>query len=209
MARDEDKRWRCGSCGTITLEFALLTAQSPFDETDILTACPECKWVGDFDEICDEPGCTEEASCWFRVADEAFGDYRRTCNKHGKTALAAPKAIVAEVAGAEQPFSADSYVPPHLVHDPREAITGAEDISAGLRKSVREYAAHEELLLAMLAKANAIITELRAEIDGMRCRQIHGQPPGAVFGPVMSSPDPLVFDPAGRFTAYARRECDV
>lgn len=124
-------------------------------------------------------------------------------------AIAVLKAIVAEVAGPGQSFSADSFLPPHLVHDAREAISRAEDINAGLRKSVREYAAHEELLLAMLAKANAIITELRAEIDGMRCRQIPGQPPGAMFGPGMAAPDPLVFDPAGRFTAYARRECDV
>ena len=85
MARDEDKRWKCKSCGMITLEPALLRAPSPFDETDILTACPHCKWVNDFDEMCDEPGCTEEASCGFPVEDEAFGGYRRTCHQHWKT----------------------------------------------------------------------------------------------------------------------------
>ena len=30
--------------------------------------------------------------------------------------------IVAEVAGHEAPYSADSYLPPHLVHDMRQVI---------------------------------------------------------------------------------------
>lgn len=100
MARDEDKRCRCGRCGTMTPEIALLTAPSPFDEADILTACPECKWAGDFDEICDEPGCAEEANCWFPVYDEAVVKYRRTCNEHWRTANAALKAITSE--GAQE-----------------------------------------------------------------------------------------------------------
>jgi hypothetical protein len=41
-------------------------------------------------------------------------------------ALTVLKAIVAEVAGTEPPFSADSYLPPHLVHDAREAIAKAQ-----------------------------------------------------------------------------------
>ena len=36
------------------------------------------------------------------------------------------RAIVEEVAGAGQPFSDDSYLPPHLVYDAREAIASAE-----------------------------------------------------------------------------------
>lgn len=32
------------------------------------------------------------------------------------------RAIVEEVSGAGQPFSADSYLPPHLIHDARQAI---------------------------------------------------------------------------------------
>ena len=124
-------------------------------------------------------------------------------------ALAVLKAIVAEVAGTEPPFSADSYLPPHLVHDACRAIESATSDDADVRQ------AYEAILLARLAKANAIITELRAEIDGMRRPQIPGQPPGAMFGPGMAAPNPLVFDPAGRFadpsrfTAYARQECDV
>jgi len=40
--------------------------------------------------------------------------------------LAVLKAIVAEVAGVEPPYSNDSYLPAHLVHDAREAIAKSE-----------------------------------------------------------------------------------
>ena len=32
------------------------------------------------------------------------------------------RAIVEEVAGISQPFSTDSYLPAHLIHDARQAI---------------------------------------------------------------------------------------
>lgn len=41
-------------------------------------------------------------------------------------AIAVLRAIVEEAAGASQPFSADSYLPPHLIHDAREAIAALE-----------------------------------------------------------------------------------
>ena len=40
--------------------------------------------------------------------------------------VAALSAIVEEVEGAGQPFSVESYLPPHLVYDAREAIASAE-----------------------------------------------------------------------------------
>lgn len=40
--------------------------------------------------------------------------------------VAALSAIVEEVAGAGQPFSGESFLPPHLIHDAREAIASAE-----------------------------------------------------------------------------------
>jgi hypothetical protein len=36
------------------------------------------------------------------------------------------KAIVEEVAGAGFPFSADSYLPAHLIHDARQVIEAHE-----------------------------------------------------------------------------------
>lgn len=32
------------------------------------------------------------------------------------------RAIVEEVSGASRPFSADSYLPPHMIHDARQVI---------------------------------------------------------------------------------------
>ena len=37
-------------------------------------------------------------------------------------AIAVLRAIVAEVAGHEAPYSADSFLPSHLIHDAREVI---------------------------------------------------------------------------------------
>ena len=41
-------------------------------------------------------------------------------------AIAVLRAIVAEVAGHEQPYSAYSYLPPHLIHDARKVIDDHE-----------------------------------------------------------------------------------
>ena len=78
--------------------------------------------------------------------------------------IAVLEAIVAEVAGAGQPFSADSFLPPHLVHDARMAIE-AEHKDAAEWKA-RE--AHEALLLGRLAKADEMIASLRAEVASLR-----------------------------------------
>ena len=37
-------------------------------------------------------------------------------------AIDALRAIIEEVAGVGQPFSTDSYLPAHLIHDARQAI---------------------------------------------------------------------------------------
>ena len=84
MARDDKKQWRCIGCQAISLESEFLTAPSPFNPNDTLTACPKCLEVEGttaFEEICDEPGCTEQATCGFPAGEE-FGGYRRTCGKH-------------------------------------------------------------------------------------------------------------------------------
>ena len=109
--------------------------------------------------------------------------------------IAVLEAIVAEVAGAGQPFSADSYLPPHLVHDARMAIEAESKVATEWK--ARE--AHEALLLARLAKADEMIASLRAEIDALRHPKIPGQPPKSMFGPGMAAPNPLLFNPAGKF----------
>ncbi len=196
--------------------------------------------------------------------------------------IAVLEAIVAEVAGAGQPFSADSYLPPHLVHDARQAIEAEHKdaaewkareayealLLARLEKSdaiVRHLREQQEgvlrycrdvdsagtateraaaqtvsrmlsappeitdkeksailgkygstpeetdvpdgrfvVLMKRLAKADEVIASLRAEIDALRHPKIPGTPPGAMFGPGMAAPNPLVFDPAGRFADPSR-----
>lgn len=115
--------------------------------------------------------------------------------------IAVLEAIVAEVAGAGQPFSADSYLPAHLIHDARQAIE-AEHKDAAEWKAREAY---EALLLARLAKADEMIASLRAEIDALRHPKIPGQPPDVVVGPAQ-----IVLDPYKRLTAYGRcQECDA
>ena len=41
-------------------------------------------------------------------------------------AIAVLRAIVEEVAGANPPYSADSYLPAHLIHDARQVIEAHE-----------------------------------------------------------------------------------
>lgn len=38
------------------------------------------------------------------------------------SAIEALRAIIEEVAGVGQPYSTDSYLPAHLIHDARQAI---------------------------------------------------------------------------------------
>lgn len=149
--------------------------------------------------------------------------------------IAVLEAIVAEVAGAGQPFSADSYLPAHLIHDARQAIE-AEHKDAAEWKAREAY---EALLLARLAKADEVIADLRksnsdlakAAIAGIEITDKERQEILEKHGH-----SPLVFDPAGRFidqppdslfgqwksasspddasrlmhvTVYARQECDA
>lgn len=70
--------WRCLNCRLVSDDAALLRAPNPFDPTDMLTGCPECKSVEGFAQVCDEPGCGREATCGSPVD----GVYRRTCFVH-------------------------------------------------------------------------------------------------------------------------------
>ena len=67
-------------------------------------------------------------------------------------------AILEEVAGASQPFSYDSCLPAHLVHDARMAV----EESAGEETQERiQWMAHEQILLNRLKQADEMITFLR------------------------------------------------
>ena len=55
------------------------------------------------------------------------GHWAEATKAMNEQAIAVLRAIVAEVAGASQPYSADSFLPPHMVHDAREAIAASEE----------------------------------------------------------------------------------
>lgn len=80
-----NKRWRCRACCEVTLEPGLLTAPSPFEPSDTLTACPRCKQCDEgFELLCDEPGCNVVAGCGWPTNNDAdqWGGYRNTCGPH-------------------------------------------------------------------------------------------------------------------------------
>ena len=54
-----------------------LSAPNPFEEGDVLYACPKCKGL-DLRYACDEPGCWEAVSCGTPTPQ----GYRRTCDRH-------------------------------------------------------------------------------------------------------------------------------
>jgi ssDNA-binding Zn-finger/Zn-ribbon topoisomerase 1 len=74
----DNKKWQCTECRVISIQSDLLEAKNPFDEEMVISGCPICKTVESFTEICDEPGCTRDASCGFPT----LTGYRRTCGDH-------------------------------------------------------------------------------------------------------------------------------
>ena len=75
------KTWKCKVCNHVVAQSAMLTAPSPFDPDDQLLACPKCKQCDEgFTELCDEPGCRQEAHCGWPSKE----GYRRTCGDHMK-----------------------------------------------------------------------------------------------------------------------------
>ena len=55
----------------------MLSAPDPFNEGDMLYACPDCR-----DQslvlACDEPNCNQQATCGFPI----LNGYRQTCSNH-------------------------------------------------------------------------------------------------------------------------------
>lgn len=68
----------CHCCDWRGMASDLLRAPSPFDPTDELVACPNCKQLDELIVACDEDGCWREATCGTPVD----GGYRQTCFDH-------------------------------------------------------------------------------------------------------------------------------
>jgi hypothetical protein len=75
---DPGRRWGCKHCTWLDVQSKLLVAANPFDTTDTIVGCPQCKGIDCFWEVCDEPGCVQEATCGFPTGQ----GYRRTCHHH-------------------------------------------------------------------------------------------------------------------------------
>lgn len=73
-------KWKCQEfrCGWHGDESAILQAPDPFNDGEVIAACPECREVGTLVSGCDEPGCTEIGSCGW----PSEAGYRRTCGAH-------------------------------------------------------------------------------------------------------------------------------
>lgn len=65
-------------CGWRGLESEMLSAPSPFDATDTIYACPQCKTINSCFMACDEPGCWLGVCCGTPTPT----GYRNTCSKH-------------------------------------------------------------------------------------------------------------------------------
>ena len=60
------------------LEKDALKAPNPFEPTEIIYGCPECKEINTLVRACDEPRCWVQVSCGTPTKD----GYRSTCSKH-------------------------------------------------------------------------------------------------------------------------------
>ena len=82
-------------------------------------------------------------------------------NEH-EQAIAVLRAIVAEAAGHEPAFSADSYLPPHLIHDARKVI---EDHDA--REVIKE---HEQAIARRQHEDRALLLPpFDVMVDAQQC----------------------------------------
>lgn len=85
----ENRKYRCSECRAVSIpESEWLTAPNPFDDSDVVIGCPECKSVNSSVLLCDEDGCNEDWSCGFPTGDntDRYGGYRGTCSEHSEWA---------------------------------------------------------------------------------------------------------------------------
>ena len=71
-------RLKCICCDHVLGMDDMLKAPNPFDASDTIVGCPECKEVNCFQMACDEPGCLNLVSIGTPMPD----GYRSTCGEH-------------------------------------------------------------------------------------------------------------------------------
>lgn len=72
--------FRCKECGWGGKETEIVRFPDPELPGNLWNICPRCRAAEQFDNICDEAGCRQIASCGW---PSPIG-YRRTCYEHRK-----------------------------------------------------------------------------------------------------------------------------
>lgn len=103
---DWDK-WRCKECRAEFYSHEMLRADSPFDPSETLYACPHCKTVERPDELCQEPGCHLHATC-----GTPFGQagYKRHCHLHPPIPRVQPAATEPAEQAGRGPLGCDGLM---------------------------------------------------------------------------------------------------
>lgn len=73
-------RFKCQECGKIYFSGEFLRAKNPFDDSDEISGCPNCKSINCFYGVCDFELCKRDSTCGTPTNSE-FG-YIRHCGGH-------------------------------------------------------------------------------------------------------------------------------
>lgn len=75
---DENTQIRCPDCGWTGTMADRLIAANPWQDFETIEGCPVCREPVEFQRLCDEPGCTQDATC----GTPSLEGYRRCCGEH-------------------------------------------------------------------------------------------------------------------------------
>lgn len=78
MKQIQKDKVACECCQWHGVFSEILTAKNPFDESEEIHGCPNCKTIDSCNVVCDEPECWYPAIGGFPT--ETI--YRNTCSKH-------------------------------------------------------------------------------------------------------------------------------
>ena len=71
-------KFKCSECGEIIDEDKVLSAPNPFNASEMLDGCPECRCIFSFHRVCEADGCDEVATCGAATNE----GYMCLCDKH-------------------------------------------------------------------------------------------------------------------------------
>jgi hypothetical protein len=74
----EETWWLCSECGWSGPEELFLRAPSPFDKSQEILGCPQCKEISPFEGACAAVGCTNPVTGGHPLPE----GYRWTCWEH-------------------------------------------------------------------------------------------------------------------------------